>query len=66
MYDNQITKIENLEGLVNLSMLDISHNRLRSEEFYSQWRLFRVFNSVLDIKIRNFWIVINRTRARAM
>ena len=30
LYDNQITRIENLDGLVNLKMLDISHNRLRS------------------------------------
>ena len=29
LYDNQITTIENLDGLVNLRMLDVSHNRLR-------------------------------------
>ena len=32
LYDNQIKKLENLSGLVNLKMLDVSHNMLRRIE----------------------------------
>ena len=32
LYDNQIKKPENLSGLVNLKMLDVSHNMLRRIE----------------------------------
>ena len=32
LYDNQISKLENLESLVNLEILDVSHNRIRKIE----------------------------------
>ena len=52
--DLQITKIENLECLVNLEVLDISFNRLRAieglEKLTKLKRLFLVSNKITKIE----------------
>ena len=54
LYDNQITKLENLESLVNLEILDVSHNRLRKieglENLTKLKKLYLVSNKIARIE----------------
>ena len=54
LYDNQISKLENLDSLVNLEILDVSHNRLRKieglENLTKLKKLYLVSNKITKIE----------------
>ena len=54
LYDNQISKLENLESLVNLEILDVSHNRIRKieglENLTKLRKLYLVSNKINKIE----------------
>ena len=54
LYDNQISKLENLESLVNLEILDVSHNRIRKieglENLTKLKKLYLVSNKINKIE----------------